>query len=81
MPRAKLFMNGGSQAVRLPADFRFEGQEVEIRRDPATGDVTLSRAHDSWDDYFAWVAKLDLPEDFLRDREQPLDEFRDPFRD
>ena len=30
---AKLFKNGRSQAVRLPADFRFEGDEVEIRRD------------------------------------------------
>jgi antitoxin VapB len=29
--RAKLFMNGRSQAVRLPKDFRFEGREVRIR--------------------------------------------------
>ncbi len=39
---AKLFMNGGSQAVRLPAEFRFEGDEVYIRRDERTGDVYLS---------------------------------------
>ena len=44
MTRAKLFMIGGSQAVRLPAEFRFEGDEVEIRRDSVTGDVVLSRA-------------------------------------
>ena len=31
--RAKLFMNGRSQAVRLPKIFRFEGDEVEIRRE------------------------------------------------
>lgn len=31
--RAKLFWNGRSQAVRLPKEFRFEGDEVEIRRD------------------------------------------------
>lgn len=31
--RAKLFTNGASQAVRLPADFRFEGEEVYITRD------------------------------------------------
>ncbi|HEX9701860.1 MAG TPA: AbrB/MazE/SpoVT family DNA-binding domain-containing protein, partial [Rhodospirillales bacterium] len=44
MPRtAKLFKNGRSQAVRLPAEFRFEGQEVFVRRDAATGDVILSR--------------------------------------
>ena len=39
---AKLFMNGRSQAVRLPAEFRFETTEVFIRRDPTTGDVILS---------------------------------------
>jgi antitoxin VapB len=31
--RAKLFMHGGSQAVRLPKAFRFEGDEVRVRRD------------------------------------------------
>lgn len=31
--RAKLFWNGRSQAVRLPMEFRFEGDEVEIRRE------------------------------------------------
>lgn len=29
---AKLFKHGGSQAVRLPRAFRFEGKEVEIER-------------------------------------------------
>lgn len=32
MPAAKLFTHGGSQAVRLPKEFRFEGREVHIRR-------------------------------------------------
>jgi antitoxin VapB len=39
---AKLFMNGRSQAVRLPKEFRFKGREVAIRRDPATGEVVLA---------------------------------------
>jgi len=39
MPTAKLFSNGRSQALRLPAEFRFEGDEVSIRRDPATGPI------------------------------------------
>ena len=30
--RAKLFAHGGSQAVRLPKAFRFEGSEVTVRR-------------------------------------------------
>ena len=30
---AKLFRNGRSQAVRLPKEFRFDGDEVSIRRE------------------------------------------------
>src|ERR1035441_4132328 len=52
MPRtAKLFRNGRSQAVRLPSEFRFEGSEVYIRRNPA-GDVILSRRPESWESFF-----------------------------
>lgn len=32
MQKAKLFMNGQSQAVRLPKEFRMPGKEVQIRR-------------------------------------------------
>ncbi len=32
MKTAKLFMNGNSQAVRLPKEFRFEGDEVGIKK-------------------------------------------------
>lgn len=32
VPKAKLFMHGRSQAVRLPKEFRFEGDEVYVRR-------------------------------------------------
>ena len=39
--RAKLFRNGRSQAVRLPASCRFEGTEVEVERDSQTGVVSL----------------------------------------
>ncbi len=56
--KAKLFMNGRSQAVRLPAEFRFEGAEVYIRKDPATGDVILSRKPGTWDDFFALAREL-----------------------
>lgn len=65
---AKLFRNGRSQAVRLPADFRFPGSEVYVRRDPATGDVILSRRPDSWQDFFDLTATLDIPDDFLTNR-------------
>jgi antitoxin VapB len=77
MRKAKLFTTGGSQAVRLPAEFRFEGDEVDIRRDPITGDVVLSKPLASWDKYFDWARKLNLPADFLRERDQPQDDLRD----
>jgi antitoxin VapB len=77
MTKAKLFTTGGSQAVRLPAEFRFEGEEVDIRRDPITGDVVLSKPLASWEDYFDWVRTLNLPADFLTERKQPPDDLRD----
>lgn len=30
--RARLFRNGRSQAVRIPKEFEFEGEEVELRK-------------------------------------------------
>jgi antitoxin VapB len=42
MKTAKLFKYGRSQAVRLPVEFRFEGKEVLIWRDPVSGHVILS---------------------------------------
>jgi antitoxin VapB len=65
---AKLFRNGRSQAVRLPADFRFQGSEVYVRRDPATGDVILSRRPESWQEFFDLADSLNVPEDFLKKR-------------
>jgi antitoxin VapB len=40
--KAKVFRNGRSQAVRIPAEFRFETDEVYVERNPATGAITLS---------------------------------------
>ena len=76
---AKIFMTGRSQAVRLPADFRFEGSEVFVRRDARTGDVILSRKPDSWDGLLDLHGQ-EMPEDFMgpADRSQPAQP-RDPF--
>jgi antitoxin VapB len=75
---AKIFVNGRSQAVRLPAEFRFDSAEVFIRRDPTTGDVILSKRPEDWDGFFAAVDGLELPSDFLarkagRKRADPFD--------
>jgi len=77
---AKLFTTGRSQAVRLPMEFRFEGSEVFVRRDPATGDVILSRKPDSWDGLFALYGQGEIPGDFMgpADRD-PAASDRDPF--
>ena len=53
MQTAKTFMTGRSQAVRLPAEFRFDTDEVYIRRDPVTGDGVLSRRPCDWREFFA----------------------------
>lgn len=65
---AKLFRNGRSQALRLPADYRFEGSEVYIRRDPKTGDVILSRRPESWEEFFDLADKAGIPEEFMAGR-------------
>jgi len=67
---AKLFKNGRSQAVRLPASFRFSSLEVYIRKDPETGDVILSRKPESWDALFALADATEIPSSFLRSRDR-----------
>lgn len=76
MKTAKLFRNGESQAVRLPKEFRFAGEEVFIKR-VGSAVVLLPKAK-SWD---ALIESLDkFPPDFMSDREQPDEaEQRDAF--
>jgi antitoxin VapB len=67
---AKLFKNGASQAVRLPAEFRFEGNEVYVTRDDATGDVVLSNrpGAKTWGEFFELLHSVDVPADFMAER-------------
>ena len=69
--KAKLFANGRGQAVRLPADFHFDGDEIFIRRDIETGDVILSRRPNTWDNLFKLLDEGPDPHghDFLSDRQ------------
>jgi len=77
---AKIFANGRSQAVRLPSAYRFKGDEVYIRRDPATGDVILSEKPNGWGEWLEALRELDGSEDFLTDRDQGVQD-RDPLSD
>jgi antitoxin VapB len=68
--KAKVFMTGRSQAVRIPAEYRFTTDEVYIRRDPQSGDLILSEAPGGWDEIFSALDKAGFPNDFLADRDQ-----------
>lgn len=67
---AKLFKNGASQAVRLPAEFRFDGSEVYATRDEQTGDVVLSTRPGArtWAELFALMRTIDVPDEFMAER-------------
>ena len=67
---AKLFKNGASQAVRLPVDFRFAGDEVYVSRDDMTGDIVLSSrpGAKTWNDFFELLNATDVPTDFMAER-------------
>ncbi len=71
---AKLFMNGRSQAVRLPRECRFEGSEVRIEK--RGEQIVLSPIAKSWDSFFLETEKGSLPP-----REQPdAQQRRNPLR-
>ena len=75
---AKVFMNGRSQAVRLPKEFRFDVDEVTVER-RADGAVVLRPV--PRDPHAAWVARLeaaldafeDMPDEIERDKTPPRD--------
>lgn len=82
--RAKLFKNGSSQAIRLPAEFRFNTTDVYITRDDKTGDVVLSNhpGAKTWSAFFDLLRHIDVPADFMNERPMnttPLE--RDLFYD
>jgi antitoxin VapB len=78
--RAKVFQHGGSQAVRLPKAFRFEGNEVSVRREGAAvilEPVETARPG-SPAEWAAFWARLDaLSGGEFPDRDQPLAPDRD----
>jgi antitoxin VapB len=73
---AKLFRNGRSQAVRLPKEFRFEGDEVEIRREGRRVVLEPFKRR-SWPKGY-WKSWRKVPSDFeapvpLPPGERPID--------
>ncbi len=74
METAKLFMSGNSQAVRLPKQFRFAGNEVAIKR--VGNAVILLPKDDPWQVLFDALAGF--PADLHLERDQPSVEEREP---
>lgn len=76
MARAKLFANGRSQAVRLPKEFRFEGDEVSVRREGRKVVLEPLRRR-AWPPGY-WDSWKAVPRDFeapppLPSRPEPVD--------
>ena len=61
---AKIFMNGRSQAVRLPKEYRFDTEEVYITKQGQN--IIISAKKPTWDEFFDSKSVFD--DDFLEDR-------------
>ncbi len=67
MKIAKVFKNGQSQAVRLPKEYRVEGNEIYIKK---MGNVTmLIPKNDPWGALLSGLKKFSP--DYLPSRDQP----------
>jgi len=73
---AKLFKTGGSQAVRLPKECRFEGTDVHYRKVGSA--LVLLPRKDSWEALFE--ACGEFSPGFMAERKQPKHEDRAPLR-
>lgn len=76
MQTAKLFQNGRSQAVRLPKDFQFQGDEVFIQR---VGNAVILVPHEeAWEVFMEGINGFS--DDFMNEgRDQGSDQIRDSF--
>lgn len=73
MKTAKLFQNGQSQVVRLPKEFRFDGDEVFIKKLGST--VVLIPFVNSWDSLMGSLDKF--TKDYAADKDQPRQQERE----
>lgn len=75
MQQAKLFQNGQSQAVRLPKEFRFEGDSVAIKRVGKA--VVLLPYNEPWETLLESLSMFSA--DFMGERVQPPVDVREDF--
>ena len=69
MRKAKIFKHGNSQAVRLPKEFRFDGDEVEIRR--SGPGVLLLPSRLSYEQIMAVLTRFKGPIERAQPEDQP----------
>jgi antitoxin VapB len=77
VPRAKLFQNGGSQAVRLPRECRFPEGDAEVIVRRVGRRVILEPVNDWPEAFLQSLGSLD--EDIKRPKSAPVGKLRDPF--
>ena len=68
MDKAKIFMNGRSQAVRLPKKYRFKEKEVYIKKTD-DGILLIPKSNSVWDIWERNIMKYD--DKFMDKRNQP----------
>jgi antitoxin VapB len=73
MQTAKIFINGRSQAVRLPKEFRFSGEDVFIKK--IGNMVILYPKNDPWAPLVNSLGQF--TDDFMETREQPAQDSRE----
>jgi antitoxin VapB len=73
MQTARLFKNGRSQAVRLPKEFRFEGDRVFVKK--VGNSVVLIPYQEPWQPLFDSLEQFS--DDFMESREQPTQQDRE----
>lgn len=64
MANAKVFMSGGSQAVRLPKEFRVNVKELSIKK--VGNSLVLTPIASEWSDFFAMLQEFDAEFDVER---------------
>jgi antitoxin VapB len=77
MKTAKLFKNGQSQAVRLPKEFRFEGDHVFIKKEGNI--VLLIPENKGWEPLIKSLDKFS--DDFMSERREPEPQEREELFD
>ncbi len=75
--RASIFRNGSNQAVRLPQEMRFADNIKEVRIRRQGGGLLISPIKPDWASFFALA--VDVPDDFLSDREDLPPQSREPL--